>query len=224
MVIYMEIIGKITGVERQKRNASRVSIFVGDSYLGSVEDIVWAKAGLKAGDSLTAAAWEDMQGRQEAQAAMDRALTRLGSRARGRAEMEKYLLGRGFSEEAVRQTLEKLESYGYINDADYAAMLVRDRVNLKPSGRRAIADELKRLGIGEEAAESALAQYGEEDELAAAVRQAQKDMKRTASEPDERKRRSKIYAGLARRGFTQSVIREATGRLFTCPDDELPSP
>jgi regulatory protein len=221
----MELIGRVTQVERQKRNGSRVSVFVDGAYLGSVEDIVWAKAGLKAGDGLPAALWEDMQGRQEALAALDRALTRLGPRARSRAEMVKYLLGRGFSEEAVNRAVEKLETYGYIDDADYAAMLVRDRVNLKHTGRRAIAGELKRLGIGEEEAEAALAQYGEEDELAAAVHQAEKDMKRTAGERDERKRRAKVYAGLARRGFSQDIIREAMGKLFRdSGDDDLPVP
>lgn len=216
----MDILGKITSIERQKRNPSRVSVFVDGAYLGSVEDIILAKAGLKAGDELNAALWEDMQGRQEAQAALDRAMTRLSSRARGRAEMEKYLEEKGFSAEAVQSAVEKLEGYGYLNDGEYAAMFVRDRVSLKPSGRRAIAVELKRLGIGEEESSSALEQYSGEDELAAALRIAEKDMRRTAGEKDARKRRAKVYAGLARRGFSHDLINEAITKLFNCPDDE----
>jgi regulatory protein len=216
----MEEDGQITAVERQKRNKSRVSIFVDGEYLGSVEDIVWARSGLKTGDMLKPALWEDMLVRQEAQAALDKAMKRLATRARGRVEMEKYLAEKGFSLEACKSAVEKLESYGYINDEEYAAMVVRDSMNLKPTGRRALAGDLKRLGVEEEAVTAAMEQYGEDDERAAVMRQAEKDMRRTASEGNERKRRAKVYASLARRGFSSSLINEAITKLFSDPDDE----
>lgn len=216
----MEEIGRISAAERQKRNKSRVSVFIDGQYLGSVEDIVWARSGLKAGEVLSTELWEDMQCRQEAQAALDRALKRLASRARGRAEMEQYLSDKGFSAPAVQSAIGKLESYGYINDAEFAAMYVRDKVSLKPSGRRALAGELKRMGIDEEAAAASLEQYNDEDELSAVLRQADKDMRRTAGETDERKRRAKVYASLARRGFSSELINAALSRVFRCFSDE----
>lgn len=218
----MEDLGRITKVERQKRNQSRVSVFVDDAYLGSVEDIVWARSGLSAGDALDAAKWEDMLTRQDAQAALDRALTRLSSRARSRSEMEKYLLGRGFAEDSVKYAIEKLEGYGYIDDAEYAAMLVRDRMRMKHTGRRAIADELKRMGVDGGEAASALEQYGEQDEAASALAQAEKDMKRLAREPDARKRRAKAYASLARRGFSHDVIQSALSKLINGREEDGP--
>jgi regulatory protein len=216
----MEELGRITSVERQKRSKSRVSVFVDGAYLGSVEDIVWARSGLNAGDALDAAKWEDMLTRQDAQAALDRALTRLASRARSRSEMENYLLDRGFSEDSVKYALEKLEGYGYIDDGEFAAMLVRDRMRMKHAGRRAIAGELKRMGVDEEEAASALAQYGEADEAASALAQAEKDMTRTAREPDARKRRAKVYASLARRGFSHDVIQSALSKLFNGREED----
>jgi regulatory protein len=216
----MEELGRITSVELQKKNKSRVSVFLDGTYLGSAEDIVWVHSGLKVGDVLTAACWEDLQTVQEARAAFDKALTHLTSRARSRLELERYLTEKGFSQEAVNSALAKLESYGYIDDGEFAAMLVRDRMNVKPQGRRAIAGELKRLGVQGEEAETALAQYGQEDELSAAMKQAEKDMKRTAGETDERKRRSKIYASLARRGFSHDLISEAINSLFKGPGDD----
>lgn len=216
----MEELGRITSVERQKKNKSRVSVFVDGTFFGSAEDIVWVRSGLKVGDVLKTAQWEDMQSVQEAHAALDKALSRLGSRARSRLEMERYLADKGFSQEAVNSAIAKLESYGYIDDGEFAAMLVRDRMNVKPQGRRSIAGELKRLGVQGEEAESALAQYGEEDELAAAIKQAEKDMKRTAGEPDERKRKAKVYASLARRGFSHEIISGVLNRLFRNGDGD----
>lgn len=216
----MANIGIITLVERQKRIKSRVSVHVDGEYLGSLEDIVWARSGLKAGDMLDAGRWEDMLGRQEAQAAQDCALKRLASRARSRAELTKHLMEKGFSDEAVQSAIEKLEGYGYLNDAEVAGMAVRDRVGLKPVGRRVLAGELKRMGIGEEDAAAALGQYGQEDELAAALRQAEKDMRRTAGEGDQRKRRAKVYASLARRGFSSDIINKVLNNQFKCSDDD----
>lgn len=211
----MEDIGRISAVERQKKNKSRLSVFVDGVYLGSVEEIVWARSGLKAGDVLQEARWEDLQTREEARAALDRALKRLASRARSRAEMEQYLAEKGFSPDAVKSAIEKLEGYGYINDGEYAAMYVRDRVNLRPSGRRTIAGELKRLGVEENTVAEALEQYTGEDEKAAVLKQAEKDMKRTAGESDARKRRAKVYAALARRGFKNDLIQETLNSLFS---------
>lgn len=216
----MENLGRITSVERQKRSKSRVSVFVDGAYLGSVEDIVWAGSGLKAGDALDASKWEDMLTRQDAQAALDKALSHLSSRARSRAEMERYLLGRGFSEDSVKYALGKLEGYGYIDDGEYAAMLVRDRMRLKRTGRRSIAEELKRMGVGGEEASTALEQYGEEDEAASALAQAEKDMKRTAGETDVRKRRAKVYTSLARRGFSHDLIQSTLSKLFNGREED----
>jgi regulatory protein len=214
----MEELGRVTGAERQKKNKSRVSVFVDGAYLGSVEDTVWARSGLKAGDILKAPIWEDMQARQEARAALDKALARLAARARSGREIERYLEGKGFAPEAIRSAVDKLKGYGYIDDEAFAAMLVRDRTGAKGAGRRTIEAELKRLGVDRETASSALAQYGEEEEAAAALRQAEKDMKRTAGESDARKRRAKVYASLARRGFSHDTISGVLARLFN-PDD-----
>ena len=211
----MGIIGVITSVELQKRNKTRVSIHVDGQYLGSVEDIVWAKSGLKTGHPLPEELWQDMQGRQEEAAALEKAVTRLASRARSKAEMEKYLAEKGFSESAISYAIEKLEGYGYIDDGEFARLLVRDRVNTKSIGKRSLAQELKRLGVGEEDAGQALSQYAQEDELAAALRQAEKDMRRTAAEMDIRKRRAKVYNGLARRGFSGDVIEAAMAKVFS---------
>lgn len=219
----MEEIGRISSVERQKKQQARVSVHVDGQFLGSVEDIVWMKSGLKTGDVLPAALWEDMRGRQEAAAALDKAVRRLAARARGRAELEKYLAEKGFSAEAVGSAIEKLQEYGYLDDEAFAGMYVRDRMSLKPVGKRQLAIELKRMGIGEEDSAAALAQVDKDDELAAAMKQAEKDLKRTAGETDIRKRKAKVYAGLARRGFSADAIDAAVKRLFSGDSEDGPN-
>jgi regulatory protein len=216
----MENTGRITAVERQKKNKSRVSIFVDDGYLGSADDIVWVRSGLKTGDMLSSQAWEDMQGRQEEQAAMEKALRYLALRARGKVEMERYLKEKGYAVEAVEKVITRLEELSYLNDGAFAGMLVRDRVNLKGAGRQAIAVELKQQGIDDETAAEALLQYGEEEETEAARRQAAKAFHSTGREQDQKKRRAKVYSSLARRGFSSHIIQTVLNELFNVADSD----
>ena len=219
----METIGTITAVEIQKKNKSRVSITVDGEYLGSVEDIIWVRSALKNGDMLTAAAWEDMLGRQETQSAMDKALHYLASRARGKVEMERYLKEKGFANEPIAAAMDKLNTLGYLNDSEYASMLVRDRSTLKASGRRVIAMELKQQGIDDETAAEALEQYGDEDELEAARKHAQKALRGASRENDPKKQRAKLYSSLARRGFSSQLIHKVITELFSAETDNTES-
>ena len=209
----MESLGRISAAERQKKNKSRVSVFVDDAFFGSVDDVVWVRSGLKSGDTLPSALWQDMCERQEAQAALDRAVGYLEAQARSVAQVRRYLAQKGFSEAAAEGAIAKLAEYGYLDDGQYAQMLVRDRVNLKGAGRQAIARELKAQGVSPEEAAEALAKYGEEDELQAALKQAEKALRQASREADPKKRRAKVYASLARRGFGGDVITRALRAL-----------
>ena len=81
------------------------------------------------------------------------------------------------------------------------------------AGRQAIARELKAQGVSPEEAAEALAKYGEEDELQAALKQAEKALRQASREADPKKRRAKVYASLARRGFGGDVITRALRAL-----------
>ena len=212
--------GRITAAQAQTKHPNRISISVDGEYLGSVEDIVWVQSGLKVGSDLTEEAWQAMQGRQEEQAAMNRALKHLASRARGVQEMRKHLLAKGHEEQTVERVLARLCELGYLDDSAYAGMLVRDRVNLKGAGRRVIAQELRRAGIDGETAQQALSQYDDQDEKEAARAQAQKALRSAAREPDERKRRAKVYANLARRGFSHEIIQSVLNEVLSVAPDE----
>lgn len=208
------MIGNITAAEPQKKHANRVSISVDGAYLGSVEDIVWVQSRLKVGNELTEDAWLAMQGRQEEQVILNRALDRLAARARGTQELRRFLLDKGHDGQAVDRVLEKLTEMGYLDDTAFAGMLVRDRVNLKGAGRRAIADELRRVGVGDEAAQQALQEYDPDAEMEAARSHGQKALRLAARQEDPRKRRAKVYASLARKGFGSDIIQRVLRELL----------
>jgi regulatory protein len=217
----MATIGRITAVQRQQKKRTRVSIEVDGAYYGSLDDIVWVRSGLKVGDALTENAWADMRGRQEAQAAMDRALNLLATRPRGTMELKRLLTDKGFPAEIVENTAARLIVLGYLNDEEYASLLVRDRALRKGEGKRAISAELKRQGIDEETITEAMERYSREEELDIALKQAQKALRASSHEEDNRKLRAKVYASLARRGFSSELIHTVLNRLFSAESDNI---
>jgi len=95
-----------------------------------------------------------------------------------------------------------------IDDAAYAARLVRTRFAEKGAARRAIAEELRRKGLEEQNVAAALGQIDSDDEDAAALALARKKLIATRHLPWEVRRR-RTAAMLGRKGYSREVTMRA---------------
>lgn len=156
--------------------------------------------------------------------AMDKALELLSFRARSESELEGRLRRAGHDASATAAAVDRCRELGYLDDRVFALALVRDRLRLKPKGRRGLRSELYRKGIDRDLAETAIDEgYAEAgiDEAGAARRLARKRMKAlTRLAPAVARRRLAAY--LARRGFPPSVVRAAVADVL--PDCDGPAP
>lgn len=127
------------------------------------------------------------------------ALRQLTSSARSRAQLAEAMAKKDIPDEVAARVLDRFVEVGLIDDAEYAAMLVRTRHAERGLARRALAQELNRKGIDQETAALALAQIGPEDEHAAALDLVRRRAGATRGKPvDLRTRR--LVAMLARKG------------------------
>ncbi len=150
---------------------------------------------------------------------LDTAYALLASRARSVAELRDRLSRKGHPDEAVDACVLELERRGYLDDAAFAESFVRERVRLRPKGRRALLAELRAKGVAADIARVAVERaWAEEevDEAALALRAARAWARRSlggiAAPPagDQRLRlRHCLHAHLARRGFTIEAARAA---------------
>ena len=120
-----------------------------------------------------------------------------------RADLEKKLGEKGASAQDARYAAEWLEAIGGLNDADYAALLVRHCAGLGYGPAR-YRDELRRHGLDRELWDDAIAQAPDPQELA--ERYLQNRFK--GGVPDEKERKRAVEA-LARRGFAWSDVKRA---------------
>ncbi|MGQ0548273.1 MAG: regulatory protein RecX [Armatimonadota bacterium] len=146
-----------------------------------------------------------------AEAAMHRegraiALRLLQRRLRSRAELETGLRRRGVSKVVSIGIIDDLAREGWIDDARFARAWVRDRLALRPSGRRRLRVELLSRGVPPQTADDAIASMltaeGEED---LALVQARARFRRVQRLPPQVARR-RLVGWLRRRGFSQAAI------------------
>lgn len=136
-----------------------------------------------------------------------RALRMLGARAMSRKELTDKLLEKGETPEDAAEAADYLEAVGYLNDAQYAASLVRHYAQ-RGYGPGRVRQELYRRGVPRELWEEALGELPEDtDTLDALI---ERRLRGREADPRELKRLTDM---LLRRGFSWSEIKAALGRL-----------
>jgi len=177
---------------------------------------------LEVGAQVTPEQLNQLEAAANRTAALEHALRLLDYRARSRVELERRLLRSGHTPDAVEPALARCGELGYLDDQMFALSFARDRLKLQPRGRRLLMAELRRKGVAQDVAASAIEEAFAEADLGEAEFAHQLAHKRLPSiaglaQPVARRR---LTAYLARRGFPPAIIREAVHRaLADLPTD-----
>ena len=146
-------------------------------------------------------------------AALNSALRILTRRDLSRYELVQKLKQRGFSKDLIDDSVSACERFDYINDIRTAQVYIR-QLKRKGYGKKRIKLELNKKGLKGSRIQGILDDsVSIPDEREDAERVLRKHMVRFDREPDESKRRDKIYRFLHTRGFAQEVIAET---IKTC--------
>lgn len=137
--------GKITDIQKQKRNRTRVSIFIDDEFVCGLDEVAVAAARLKIGDSITADELKSVMENSELNSAFERAVGYLSAAPRARKEIMRYLTDKGYDRSVTEKTLKKLDDYRYTDDRAYAQAYIRSKS--KKYGTFRIRSELKQKGV-----------------------------------------------------------------------------
>ncbi len=194
--------GRITAITPQKRNRRRASVFIDGQYAFSLS--MATAAALPIGKKLGDDERDALQAADRKEQAFDRALHYLKFRPRSRMEMIRYLKGKGFTAAVIDATLQRLESYQYIDDTAFARFWIDNRQRHRPRGAFGLRCELKEKGIADAVIEDLLADY---DENAAAWRAVAPKLHRWADLPSMALK-EKIHRFLRQRGFDYTTCED----------------
>ena len=130
----------------------------------------------------------------------------LSYRSRSISEVEKKLKERGFAQEVVSETIERLRELGFLDDASFAISLAKDLAIVKGYGRFQVEKKLKNKGIEGEMLTGAIEKvFSEIDEFEAARRLA---LKKTKGQLNSIQDKARIGRYLYGRGYSWDIITE----------------
>jgi regulatory protein len=130
---------------------------------------------------------------------------------RSAAEMERYLWKKSFDHDLVREIVNGLKNAGYIDDVDYAARYISNKLGKKLVGKNFLSNELQKKGVPRSVIRQALkeseALHGNVEELYEMA------MKKYASIKDRKNALSKLAYFLHSRGFESDMVNRVIDRI-----------
>ncbi|WP_297999566.1 regulatory protein RecX [uncultured Oscillibacter sp.] len=198
---------RVERVEASKHKKGRVLVFLGDGACLKITEQELLDFGLRSGDELdeeTLRRLKEAAGVSNTRAA---AADLIGKRAMSRRDLERKLQEKGASETEARYAAEWLEAIGALNDAEYAAALVRHYSRLGYGPAR-VREKLYEKGVPRELWEGAL------EELPADGGQVDAFLRsKLRGRPPDEKEKRRLTNALLRRGFPWGEVKAAWRRL-----------
>ena len=198
---------RIERLEASKHKRGRVLVFLADGACLKITEQELLDFGLRAGDQMDGAALSRLKEAAGVSNVKAAAADLIGKRAMSRAALEKKLKEKGASEAEARYAAEWLEAIGAINDADYAALLVRHCADLGYGPART-REKLYEKGVPRELWDEALDQLPDNGEQIDRFLQS----KLRGRMPDE-KEKKRLTDALLRRGYSWGDVKAAWNRL-----------
>lgn len=145
------------------------------------------------------------------------ALKYLRKCAHSESEVKKFLLSKGFNDDCIKKSLEKLNKEGYLNDERYADSFVNLKISTTTEGPLKIKNELEQKNIKIEYIKNALRTYTkeiEQEKIATIVTKIQKSNHNKSTKALHQKCQSLLIS----QGFDRELIEE--GMVFFKVNDE----
>lgn len=204
---------RVEEVKKSERKKGRFLVKLEDGNILRVTEEELLRFGLRAGLELDGEAMEALAASVRASSAKAAAANMIGSRALSKKELTRRLVKKGNDAADAQAAADWLEDIGAVDDAGYAAALVR-HYGGKGYGPARVREELRRRGVDRELWDEALEEMPEAAEILDAL--IRKKCRGELSDPKEKKR---VSDGLLRRGFAWSDVKAAMGRYTEMTED-----
>ena len=147
---------KIVSISSQKRRKDRYTVLVETADVFALSEDVFISSQLRVGQEITRTELDAIELQEEIARIRHSALHLLSYRMRSKAELSQRLLQKKLGVNQVASVIDELEKIGYLNDQEFAAVFVRDRVKNKKLGPVAVRNEIVRHQISPEILEETM--------------------------------------------------------------------
>ena len=136
-------------------NGNKVHIYIDNKYTLTLYDDFWYRSGYSEGQEITEDELASLKGAAGFRSAYEKGLKYLS--VRGYSEKELYdKLKMNFGDEAASRAIDKINSFGYLNDEEYCREYTEYLFKVKKYDVKRISYELKNKGIDPETIDNTL--------------------------------------------------------------------
>jgi regulatory protein len=207
------VVSKLSAVNGRN---DRLRIAINGETIGDLTLDFVADEGVREGNALSRASAEGVVAAVRRTIVLDKALDLLAVRARSSRDLRLRLRRADAADHDISWTVERLVSQGFVDDAAYARQVARSKALSGGISKRKVISALRQKGVSAEVAAEAISATLAEvelDEYGAALAAAQRRVRALAS-LDPAKRRQRLYAFLARRGYEGDVVRRVLSEVL----------
>jgi regulatory protein len=147
----------ITKIEPQKKHRGRYSIYCDNQFIAGISQDTLLAFDLRPGKKISIQQIEDIKRSESEQKLRDHAFRFLSRRAHSCKELQDKLLAKGYPANSVNKLIDHFVDSGYLNDKDFARLLVEEEINLRKSGPLIIKNKLFKKGIDRDTSDDLLA-------------------------------------------------------------------
>ena len=205
---------QIIGVKPSQRKKGRWLVKLEDNTILRVTEEELLRFSLRAGQELSDEELEELNASARTSAARAAAANIIGSRPLSKKELTRRLVRKGAEAEDAEAAADWLEEIGAVDDAGYAAMLVR-HYGGKGYGPARVREELRRRGVDRELWDEALEEMPDQSEMLDRLIQ-----KKCRGDLSDRKEVKRVSDSLLRRGFSWGEVKDALRRYTEMLEDE----
>ncbi len=139
---------KITAITAQTKNKKRCNLFIDGEFFAGISLETVMKERLKVGQEVDQKDLADIISASDKVEAIEKAVSYCSKALKTKKQVKTYLLGKGYSEDVVWHTIDKLVEYNLINDSEYAKRYLE--TTSKTQGKRLAEYKLMMKGLKKE--------------------------------------------------------------------------
>ena len=205
---------EITAITPQIKDKRRCNIFVDGRFCCGLTLEATVKNRLKVGQTITPERLAEIQLDSEKNTAFDKALTHISATQKTEKQVREFLQGKGYLPAVVDYAIEKLQSYNFLNDGQYAESYVESISKRK--GSKLIRMELRSKGVSETEIDAALDALPVEREIETAKGILEKYMRGKVCDKTTLQKACRYLLG---KGYDYEVVKSALTEFGDCEDD-----
>ena len=205
---------EITAITPQIKDKRRCNIYVDGRFCCGLTLEATVKNRLKVGQIISPERLAEIQLDSEKNTAFDKALVHISATQKTEKQMREFLQGKGYLPTVIDYVVEKLRSYNFLNDGQYAEAYVESISKRK--GSKLIRMELRGKGVSETEIDAALEALPKEREEETAKAILEKYMRGKVC---DKATLQKAYRYLLGKGYDYEVVKSALSSFGDCDED-----